>query len=98
MPTTCSTRCARPRQQFAVVIDEYGGTAGIVTLENLLEALVGRIEDEPPIGAEVPSPITLEADGSLILDGLMRLEELEEIADVKLPTRRSTSRWTRWAG
>ena len=73
------------RRQLALVIDEYGGTAGIVTLENLIEALVGRIEDEPPIGAEAPPPITMAADGSLILDGLTRLEELEEIADVKLP-------------
>ena len=40
------------RQQFAVVLEEYGGTAGIVTLENLLEALVGRIEDEPAVGGD----------------------------------------------
>jgi CBS domain containing-hemolysin-like protein len=73
------------RRQLALVIDEYGGTAGIVTLENLIEALVGRIEDEPPIGVEAPPPVTLEPDGSLILDGLTRLDELEEIAEVKLP-------------
>jgi putative hemolysin len=73
------------RRQLALVIDEYGGTAGIVTLENLIEALVGRIDDEPPIGVEAPAPITLEADGSLVLDGLTRLEEVEEIANVKLP-------------
>jgi CBS domain containing-hemolysin-like protein len=73
------------RRQLALVIDEYGGTAGIVTLENLIEALVGRIEDEPPIGVEAPPPVTLESDGSLILDGLTRLDELEEIAEIKLP-------------
>jgi CBS domain containing-hemolysin-like protein len=73
------------RRQLALVIDEYGGTAGIVTLENLIEALVGRIEDEPPIGAVASSPVTMDTDGSMILDGLTRLEELEEIAEVKLP-------------
>lgn len=72
------------RRQMALVIDEYGGTAGIVTLENLVEALVGPIEEEPPIGVEAPPPVTVEADGSLILDGLTRLEEFEEIASIKL--------------
>jgi len=72
------------RRQLVVVIDEYGGTAGIVTLENLIEALVGRIDDEPPVGADVPLPIMLEADGSLRLDGLMRLDEFEEVADITL--------------
>jgi CBS domain containing-hemolysin-like protein len=66
------------------VIDEYGGTAGIVTLENLVEALVGRIDEEPPVGADAPPPITAEPDGSLVLDGLMRLDEFEEVADVAL--------------
>jgi putative hemolysin len=52
------------RRRLALVIDEYGGTAGVVTLEDLMEALVGRIEDEPPPGAEPalaapdPSPST----------------------------------------
>jgi CBS domain containing-hemolysin-like protein len=72
------------RRQLALVIDEYGGTAGIVTLENLIEALVGRIDEEPPVGTDAPPPITAEPDGSLILDGLMRLDEFEEVADVAL--------------
>jgi len=73
------------RRQLALVIDEYGGTAGIVTLEDVVEALVGQIDEEPPMGIEESTPVTAQADGSMILDGLTRLDELEEIANVKLP-------------
>jgi len=69
---------------MTVVGDEYGGTAGLVTLRDLLEALVGRIDDVPL--HEVSAPITeaLEADGALLLDGLMRVEEFEEAAGIRL--------------
>jgi putative hemolysin len=74
------------RRQLAVVIDEYGGTAGVVTLEDLVEALVGQIEEEPPIGGEPPplDGVRPQADGSLLLDGLMRLDEFEELTGLKL--------------
>jgi CBS domain containing-hemolysin-like protein len=75
------------RQQIAVVADEFGGTAGIVTLENLIEALVGRIEDDsrPRVGfANEPVP---EPDGSLVFDGLTRLEELEERLGVQIESQ-----------
>jgi putative hemolysin len=73
------------RCHVAIVVDEYGGTAGMVTLRDLLEALVGRIEEGPPASGDVPvSDGRFEADGSMLLDGLLRIEEFEELADVRL--------------
>jgi CBS domain containing-hemolysin-like protein len=67
---------------LAVVVDEYGGTAGIVTLGDLMRALVGRIDEEStgvgPVGA------TVQPDGSLLVDGLMRVHELEELLGIEL--------------
>ena len=74
------------RRQLAVVVDEYGGTAGIATLEDLLEALVGRIEDEPrPADGPplAPEPVP-EPDGSLLLEGLTRLDEFEELTGLRV--------------
>ena len=63
----------RERRHLAVLLDEYGGTAGIVTLEDLLTALVGEIFDEDDgAGDAAPGPATevFEADGGTTLDAL----------------------------
>ncbi|HET7767737.1 MAG TPA: hemolysin family protein [Chloroflexota bacterium] len=70
---------------FAVVIDEYGGTAGIVTLEDLVEALIGPMRPEGAAGdTYMPEPTQPSPDGSFELDGLTRLEEFEELTRIQL--------------
>ncbi len=74
-------------QQVAFVVDEYGGTAGMVTMEDLMQALVGPIRQEPgPDSApnSHSSQPERESDGSLVLDGLTRLRDFEELSGVDL--------------
>jgi CBS domain containing-hemolysin-like protein len=75
------------RQRLAVLLDEFGGTAGIITLEDLVGALVGHIEPEPNSGSETPSTSSThgsEPDGSVVFDGLTRLIEFEDVAGIHL--------------
>jgi len=64
----------KKHQHMAIVLDEYGGTAGIVTLENVLEELVGEIQDE--YDQEEPDVRAME-DGSFIVSGRMLIEDAE---------------------
>jgi CBS domain containing-hemolysin-like protein len=72
----------RTPKHMAVVIDEYGGTAGIITLEDILEELVGDIEDEYDREATV---ITPSPEGVHVLDGLLRPDEVEELCGFETP-------------
>ena len=67
---------------MAVVFDEYGGTAGLVTMEDLLEEIVGEIVDEYDI--EEPRIETLE-DGCLLVAGRTSIDEVSEVLGVDLP-------------
>ncbi len=69
------TEFKRQKTHVAIVIDEHGGTEGMVTFEDLLEELVGEIADEHDVEAEY---ILQDVDGSLIIDARMDLEEANE--------------------
>jgi putative hemolysin len=77
------TEMRSKRQHIAIVLDEYGGTDGIVTLENLVECLIGEIHDEYDSheGDVEIQPRT----GDIEIDGLISLEELQETAGITLP-------------
>jgi putative hemolysin len=87
IPETCSCSDALAmfrleKTQMAVVVDEYGGTYGIVTMEDLLEAIVGNIQDEYDDEAE---PATLISEGVYMLDGTMSISDAEKLLCFRMP-------------
>jgi magnesium and cobalt transporter len=76
------TAFKRRRVHLAVVVDEYGGTAGVVTLEDVLEEIVGDIADEYDPEEQLVSE---QADGSLLVEARMEIEDLSARLGIKLP-------------
>ncbi len=72
----------RERAHLAIVADEYGGTAGIVTLEDLVEELIGDIRDEYDSGE---ARATKLPQGEVEVDGLLNLDEFAEQTTIRLP-------------
>lgn len=72
----------KKQQHLAIVVDEYGGTEGIVTIEDILEEIVGKIEDEYD---DVEELYLLQADGSWIVDARMTIIDAEEQLGLEVP-------------
>ncbi len=68
--------------QMSIVVDEYGGVAGIVTMEDLLESIVGNMQDEFDDEEE---EITQLDEHSFVVDGSLNIGELEELVDASIP-------------
>jgi len=71
----------RRQTQMAIVVDEYGGTAGLVTVEDLLEEIVGEIRDEYDVESET---VTDEGNGNFVFSGKVSVDEVRERLDVEI--------------
>ncbi|MCY4539509.1 MAG: hemolysin family protein [Chloroflexi bacterium] len=69
---------------LAVVVDEYGGTSGLITIENLIEEIIGDIRDEYDVDEE--EEFVALGDGSWLIDGSMDLDDLNDLLDCSIDT------------
>src|SRR5690606_31993218 len=78
----------RRKAHFAVVVDEYGEVEGLVTLEDIIEEIVGDIADEHDIEVQ---GVRQEADGSVVVDGQVPIRDLNRALDWNLPDDEATT-------
>lgn len=79
------TEMRKKGQHLAIVIDEYGGTDGIVTMEDMIEELIGDVRDEYDRPEESRSDATVFTNGSALVDGGMTIEDFHDVTGIELP-------------
>ncbi len=79
--TDLLTEFKQRKRHLAVVVDEFGSTAGVVTVEDILEQLVGEIEDE----FDISEPVFAPGDASMVLNGAVNIRDLESQYQINLP-------------
>ena len=75
----------RKHNHFAVIIDEYGGTSGIITFEDIIEEIVGDVQDEYDNEEEEKTKPQLMPDGSIVLEARTMISDVNEIMDSDIP-------------
>ncbi|HEY9252952.1 MAG TPA: transporter associated domain-containing protein [Stenotrophomonas sp.] len=73
------------RNHMAIVVDEYGGVAGLVTIEDVLEQIVGEIDDEHDEAEDATTLIAAQADGQYVVDALTPIEDFNERFGCEFP-------------